>query len=211
MSKKSRTRRGDRYAQVPLDALQSEAFRWLPDFAVRVLTAMAAQFSGYNNGGLELTATEARAFGISEDELYAGIGLLILAGFVRRTVQARRRSGKGTPARYAVTWRTLGDFPKFGIVPTVAPSRDWQRFVPPYPAVRSVAAAQAALGQHLPRTPNLQLLRASRPRSKRVPGPLPVKTASMTGTAPGENVPFTGTAPGEVPGPLPVKKNQGVH
>jgi hypothetical protein len=211
VSRKGRTKKGDRYAQIPLEALQSEAYRWLPDFATRVLNAVAAQFNGYNNGGLELTAREARAFGIKEDVLYAGLGLLIEAGFVRRTVEARRRSGKGAPARYAITWRTLGDFPKFDIVPTVTPSRDWRRFVPAYPAVRSVAAAQSMLGQHKPRTSRLHRLRASRPRSKRVPGPLPVKTTSIARSAPGEKATFTRSGPGEVPGALPVKKIGAVH
>jgi hypothetical protein len=211
VSRKSRTKKGDRYAQIPLEALQSEAYRWLPDFATRVLNAIAAQFNGYNNGGLELTAREARAFGIGEDVLYAGLGLLIEAGFVRRTVQARRRSGKGAPARYAITWRTLGDFPKFDVVPTVTPSRDWQRFVPQYPAVRSVAAAQSVLGHHKPRMSRLHRLRSSGPRSKRVSGPLPVKAASTARTAPGEDGAFARNAPGGTPEALPVKKTGAVH
>lgn len=211
MSGKSRNKKGERHAQIPLDALRSEAFRWLPNFAVRVLVAMAAQFSGYNNGGLELTANDARAYGINEDELFAGIRLLIVAGFVRRTVLARRRSGKGSPARYAITWRTLGSFPRFDIVPTVAPSRDWLRFVPPFPAVRSLNAAEVALGRHKPRKPRLTSFQVSRPRSKRVPDTHPVIAESITGNAPGEKGTFAGYAPGEVPDTHPAKNHEGVH
>ena len=212
MSRKARTKRGERYAQLPFDAMASEAFRWLPDFAVRVLLALAAQFTGYNNGGIELTASEARHFGIREDELFAGIGLLVAAGFVRRTVAARRRSGRGQPARYALTWRPLGDFPAFGIVPTVSASHEWRRFVPPFPSVRSVRAAEGALGTRKARQSRLHLVeRETPPRSKRVPGTRPVKSPSMTRHAPGEKVAFTRHAPGEEPGTRPVKKNQGVH
>lgn len=212
MSRKARTKRGERYAQLPLDAMTGEAFRWLPHFAVRLLLALAAQFTGYNNGGIELTAQDARRFGIGEDELFAGLGLLVAAGFVRRTVAARRRSGKGQPARYALTWRPLNDFPKFDIVPTIAASHDWRRFVPPFPAVRSVHAAECTLGIRKRRPSRLPVAgRGTPPRSKRVPGTLPVKNPAMTRNAPGEKPTFTRNAPGEEPGTLPVKKNQGVH
>jgi hypothetical protein len=62
------------FAQIPLEVLQSEAYRWLPHFAVRVLVALAAKYNGYNNGGLELTVRDAAVFGINEDELFAGLG-----------------------------------------------------------------------------------------------------------------------------------------
>lgn len=206
MARKSRNRRSERFAQLPLDVLLNDNFRWVPDFGARVLLAVTAQYNGNNNGGLELTAADALRFGIREDELFAGIGLLLAAGFLRRTVAARRRSGKGQPARYALTWRPLNDFPRFGIVPTIAASRDWEKCAPPFPAVRSVRAAEIALGIRKARPSRLHT-DAPRPISKRVPGTHPVKEPDMTRHAPGENATFTWNAPGEVPGTRPVTKN----
>ena len=203
MSKKPKS--PERFAQIPLDAMQSKAYRWLPPFAKCVLFALAAQFTGYNSGGLELTVKDGKAFGLTEDELIAGLALCILAGFVKRTVEARRRSGTGAPARSALTWRRMGDFPRFNIAPTFSPTNDWQAFEEPFARPRSLRGAWIALGYRSARPSRLHTLS---PRSKRVPVTRPVKNGSMAGHAHLKGAVMAGHAPGEEPVTLPVKKNR---
>ena len=204
-------RRAERFAQIPLEVLESEACRWLPDFAVRVLLAMAAQYNGFNNGGLELGTKVGRTFAIGEQALHAGIGLLLAAGLVQRTVEARRRSGKGSPARYALTWRQLGDFPQFNIVPTAIASNEWRRFVPPFPPPATVHSAMVALGhRRKPQPIRLHLISGvSPPRYKKVHGALHVKNDAMACSAPCENESFTCNAPCEERVTLHATKNRG--
>lgn len=169
MSRRStRTKRGERFAQVPLSALQSEAWCWLPHFARTVLVALTGQFSGYNNGALELTVEDAQSCGISKQELYAGIALLIAAGFIKRTVNARRRDGQGQPARYALTWRPLPDIPKYNIVATMHGSNEWEGFTPPFPAASTLREAMRAVGQRAPAGANRLRMVGTHPDSKRV-------------------------------------------
>jgi hypothetical protein len=195
----------ERFAMVPLDVMESGAYQWLPHFAARVLFAFAAKFSGFNNGGLELTTRDAAVFGLNESELFAGIGLCMRARLVKRTVEARRRSGKGTPAKYALTWRTMGDFPALNLAPTAVPGHDWKWFKAPFARPRSVREALRALGYERSQPSRLHTLPSI---SKKVPRTRGVKTADMAPHALGEKEAFTGHAHGEEPGTRGVKKNR---
>lgn len=131
---------------LPVELLDSDAFRWLQSFAVRVLVALAAQYHGYNNGGLELTVKEAARFGIKRTELYAGLRLLAIAGLIEKTVEERKSSGKGVPAKYALTWRPTDEFPAYNILANERPANTWAKFPGDSRPIRSLADAERFLG-----------------------------------------------------------------
>jgi hypothetical protein len=94
-------------APIPRLVVESEAYQALPDWAVRVLVAVACQYNGRNNGSLGLTESNFKRLGIRAAwHVYAGLRLLEEVGLVVRT------EAGGTPlqgqARYALTWRAMG-------------------------------------------------------------------------------------------------------
>lgn len=121
----NRRKSGERYALLPLEVLTSDACRLLPAFALRILVAMAAQYSGWNNGDLALTWSMARAYGInSKVQLNSGIDLLLERGLIQKT----RQGGKKPfgPCLYALTWRGIDELrPKIDSGPTTFPSNAW--------------------------------------------------------------------------------------
>lgn len=117
--------RGEYYAMLPNEVGMSPQFRWLPHFAVRVLLALAGQYRGKNNGALALPLATAKEWGLSRAELYAGLSLLKRVGFIEETVPPRRKSGRGQPARYALSWRKLDESPKFNLAASETVSKAW--------------------------------------------------------------------------------------
>jgi hypothetical protein len=190
-------KRGERYALVTLDVMQSDAYRWLPHFAWSVLLAMASRYTGRNNGALELTATDAERFGIKRDELYAGIGLCIKAKLVKRTVEARRRSGRGVPARYALTWRAIDQHDGFNLMQRSTPAHEWTTFEPPFNRADTVRAADRALGY---RNGKAEAWSEFLPKSKRVSGTRQLKNTKSIRHPPAENSVFTRHPPAEESG-----------
>jgi hypothetical protein len=99
---------GKHFAQIPVEVLTSEAQTSLPNSAVRVLVAYAAQYWGNNNGDLALTWSIAQTYGIrSKEQLTAGIALLLKHGLIEKT----RQGGKKPlgPCLYAITWQPIND------------------------------------------------------------------------------------------------------
>lgn len=152
--KKRRFAPGEHFAALPVEVMDSDAFRWIPSFSVRVLIALAAQYWGKNNGGLELTLKEAARFGIKRSALYAGLRLLAVAGLIKKTVIERRSSGKGVPAKYALTWRPIDEFPAYNLLATKQPDHTWAKFQGDARTIRSLSDAEKFLGwrSHRPRS-----------------------------------------------------------
>jgi hypothetical protein len=123
-------RRGERYALIPQQVLESQAFRVLPHYAVRVLIAVAGQYNGSNNGSLALTAAQAHGYGVDKKHLVAGLELLQMAQLITKCRQGGMRPLGVT--RYAITWRGIdpGEF-DHGIGPCPIPSHAWARWSPP--------------------------------------------------------------------------------
>jgi hypothetical protein len=142
---------GGAFSGVPVEVMKSPAWHWLPSFARDVCFALAAGFRVYrddrrsNNGSLELTEKAAAGFGISRRELWPGIGLLLLTGIVARTVQAKKRSGRGVPAKYALTWHPVVANAALNLSAEATARRTWVNFEPPGPRPKSVNAAAALL------------------------------------------------------------------
>ena len=149
-AKQRRFRSGEHFAALPADMMDSDAFRWLPSFGVRVLVALAAQYRGINNGGLELTLKKAARFGIKRTELYAGLKLLAFVGLIKKTVAERKSSGKGVPAKYALTWWPTDEFPAYNILATERPANTWAKFRGDARTIRSLSDAEKFLGWRKP-------------------------------------------------------------
>lgn len=99
---------GKHFAQIPDEVLKSDAQKNLPNYAVRVLVAIAAQFRGNNNGDLAMTWAIARTYGIdSKKQLNASLVMLLEHGLIEKT----RQGGKKPlgPCLYAVTWQPIND------------------------------------------------------------------------------------------------------
>lgn len=116
---------GETFAAVPVEILRSEAYAALPDYAVRVLLAVAGQFRGQNNGNLSMSIRTAREHGIrSAWKVQAGLRLLLDVGLVEMTRPGKYSHGRGICALYAVTWKTIN------ITPEAFPPIDNERPAP---------------------------------------------------------------------------------
>jgi hypothetical protein len=121
---------GKHFAQIPVEVLTSEAFRTLPNYVVRVLIAMAAQYRGNNNGDLALTWATGQTFGInSKWQLIDGLALLLERGLLLKT----RQGGKKPlgPTLYALTWQPINDLNgKITMGQTTTASDTWATWPP---------------------------------------------------------------------------------
>jgi hypothetical protein len=140
-----RVRPGNTYALIPGDVLQSEAYAALPDYAPRVLLALAAQFRKDNNGDLSLTKGEARRYGIAAEwKLRAGLSLLESVGLVEVMRRGRIENGKGICSLYALGWRQIDASNKYDqprVVAIAAPMR-WAKWKQPADWLLQVACAR---------------------------------------------------------------------
>jgi hypothetical protein len=101
-------KRGERYALVPEEVMNSAAFRAQSDYAKCVLFALACRCNGHNNGDLSLPYREAQQLGISAQwKLYAGLKLLMLAQLVQLTRKGSAQGGRKYPNLYALDWRGI--------------------------------------------------------------------------------------------------------
>lgn len=130
MSRRHPKRRmtGRHFAQIPVEVLTSEACTSLPNSAVRILVAFAAQYRGNNNGDLALTWSIGKTFGIrSKEQLITGIAMLLDRGLTQKT----RQGGKKPlgPCLYALTWQPINDLAgKIESGPTTCAANNWAKW-----------------------------------------------------------------------------------
>lgn len=106
--RKQRFARGEYFAAIPQEVIESDAYRALPPYAVAVLVALASEYRGNNNGNVSLTASRARELGISSAwKLTASFKLLRATGLVEITRHGKYQHGRGIAALFALTWRPL--------------------------------------------------------------------------------------------------------
>ena len=158
------------FVGLPLEMLDSVAFRTLKPHAVKLLVAISRGFYGTNNGSLAMPFEVARGWGFSNERTYtAALAQLVDHGFLERTRSAVRR-GRPMAARWAITWRPIdepvGDHQHYA-TPTERPSNDWREWAPSRPAKVPVKKRHST-GKS-----------ASR-RSAEVPGKVP-QTSEATG------------------------------
>ena len=121
-----RKRGGGRFARLPVVVLEHMAVTTLTHAAFRVLVLLAAQFNGFNNGALGITAKQATNAGIGSDKtLYRSLQELELRQLVELSYPASRVPPR--PTMWSLTWLPLNDTPysQSTRTPTHA-YRDWK-------------------------------------------------------------------------------------
>jgi len=114
-----------RFAKLPLTVLDQVAVTTLHHAAFRVLVLLAAQFTGYNNGALGLSKSQAANQNISNKTLYKALATLEERGLIERTYPASRVPPR--PTMYALMWTSIDDteWSRSTRIPTHS-YRDWQ-------------------------------------------------------------------------------------
>lgn len=106
----------------------------MPDWATRVLTALAAQWRGKVNGEITLTNAEAVLYGIHPRwKLHAALPLLIQSGLIERMRVGRIERGKGIASLYALGWEQIDASNKYDIPLKIAqpPPNAWAQWKKP--------------------------------------------------------------------------------
>jgi hypothetical protein len=153
MSSVSRFKSGERFGAIPVEVMESDAWGWLPQFARLALLGLAAGYSGNNNGGIDFTDSRARELHMNKTDKNLGLRLACHAGIIKKTVKERRRSGRGIPAKYALTWKPLDHFECFNFCATTKASNDWMTATIPDMPIKSRRAAQKFFGWKVTSSP----------------------------------------------------------
>ena len=64
---------------------------------------------------------------------------------LQETAKAQQTRGKGMPAKFALTWQRLNEFPQFNVLETDKPCNAWTKFAPTEP-IKTLRAAEELLG-----------------------------------------------------------------
>lgn len=125
---------GEHWAAIPVEVLSSTAYAALPDYATRVLLAVAAGYRGSNNGALSLTQAQAARLGVTQAwKVAAGLQLLVMTGLLEQTRQGKYKYGKPLCGLYALSWKAIDPtdqaFPP--IEAARPPQNRWARWVRP--------------------------------------------------------------------------------
>jgi chromosome segregation and condensation protein ScpB len=123
-----RSTKAGRFAMLPLKVLATPAVTTLSHAAFRVMALLASQYTGYNNGGLGLTAGQAATSGIrSDNTFYRALRELEEHALIERTYHASRVPPR--PTMYALTWISIDDTEYSQ--KTRLPSHTYREYKPP--------------------------------------------------------------------------------
>jgi len=117
---------GKRFAMVPQCVMESTACINLTHAAFRVLVLLAAEFNGYNNGAIGITASQARQAGIGSDKtLYRSLHELEARMLIATTHPASRVPPR--PTMWKLTWLPVDDTQYTSATRTPSHAyRDWR-------------------------------------------------------------------------------------
>lgn len=110
----------DRFLSIPHSVLNSDAYKGLNGWAVRLLVDIGGQYNGMNNGDLcaAFSVMEKRGW-TSKHSLGAALNTLEKVGLIEQT----RQGGRNRCSLYAVTWKPIDECKgKLDVRPTKAPS-----------------------------------------------------------------------------------------
>ncbi|GGD40688.1 hypothetical protein [Pseudoxanthomonas indica] len=116
---------------IPYTLLRHENFRRMSPFAVKLLTDLARQYSGFNNGYLCCAWTLMKDEGW-RSETTVRAAMLELEHY--RLIIRTRQGGKNLANLHALTWRRIDDKvdAPLEIQPTVKPLDSWKEKVPDF-------------------------------------------------------------------------------
>lgn len=178
--------RAQRFAQTPLEVMESLAWRTLNHSARSTLQVLAVQFAGKHNGIQRLTADVCARFGLNYDQGKRDVAELERRGLALMTCIGGRRPRP--PAQYAIGWRQITHrHNELLDRPEPAPNRwaKWtegddftQRSTLNYSAQKSERrfgnSAQKGVLQRFDSAQNAVLLRSGSGGPERVPAPADV-------------------------------------
>lgn len=123
VNKTTRRKKG-RWAGVPHRVLDSENYKRLNGWDVRLLLDLSKQYNGNNNGDLSAAFNQFKDIGWrSSGTLNQSLKNLIKYGFIQKT----RQGGKNHCSLYALTWEAIDDCKgKIEVRPTKTASNLWQ-------------------------------------------------------------------------------------
>lgn len=105
---------------IPHPVIDSQAYKSLNGWAVKLLIDIAAQYKGSNNGDLCAAWSVMRERGWkSPGTLHKALSALLDAGLIEQT----RQGGRNRCSLYAITWRPIDECKgKLDVKPTQGPS-----------------------------------------------------------------------------------------
>lgn len=115
---RKRKRFKEHFGALPVRLMEHEAFRTLGYYERSVLLAIAAEYTGKNNGKIALTHAQAEErYGIKgRNRFYDTLEELEWRGLIRRTWAAPRLRQYGDgPSRFLLEWKEHDEFPEYGV------------------------------------------------------------------------------------------------
>ncbi len=123
-SKPMGSRKKAPFANIPHHIMESENYKKLGAWEVKLLLELSYKFRGKNNGDLSATWSDSKKFGWrSKGTLSKAIERLVKYGFIQLT----RQGGMHQCSLYALTWHPIDECQgKHEVSPTKTPSNLWK-------------------------------------------------------------------------------------
>lgn len=121
-----------RYISIPHCVLDSTSYAVLNGSAIKLLTLIARQWNGYNNGNLTCTWEQMKPYFGGQDTMRSALKALIKHRLIEITgTGSTSRKGGLPPVLYAITWESVDEYRGKGVMttqPTLNPLRnDWDK------------------------------------------------------------------------------------
>ncbi|WP_432468735.1 hypothetical protein [Agarivorans sp. Z349TD_8] len=126
--KKPRTRK--RFVGIPHEVVKSASYAKINGSAAKLLTLIAMQYNGKNNGDFTCTWDQMKPYFGGQDTMRKALKALRHHRLIEVTgTGTTQRKGRMPPTLYAITWEAIDDYSKKGhmtATPTITPIRnDW--------------------------------------------------------------------------------------
>ncbi len=184
----NRPPKGERWSWIPLELIDSPAWRCLTRQDHLVLWRIIAEHLGHSlqrNGTLPVTYDDFVNYGANRNEVKNTLVRLDALGLVKRTYAGRKAygAGRGEPAQYRLTFWAAAPVP--GVHLGLEPSNEWK-------CHKSIEDAEQAIARALGRKPKLIFpsiesgtVSSTESGTERAPLPVPspvLKTSTESGT-----------------------------
>ena len=118
----------ERYAYLPRELLKSPAWKTLSHAARSCLTALAAEFSGYNNGRIKFTRDVAKSYGLhSAGTRTRCLKELERRGFIRYTAKVKGVNPHLHCDLIRLTWHRMYEYRNWNL-PETPPTNEWSNW-----------------------------------------------------------------------------------
>lgn len=127
---KSKGRRGstERFAYLPREMLRSSAWMTLSHAARSILTALAAECNGFNNGRIKFTREIAESYGLcSADTRTRCLKELENRGFVRFTAKVKGANPHRHCDLIRLTWHRMYEYSDWNL-PEMHATNEWDKW-----------------------------------------------------------------------------------